>query len=132
MGRINFPNGDMVGHTGDLKATVDAIQVLDDCLEQLLTAIDEVGGVLVFTADHGNADIMYTEKADGEVTPKTSHTLSPVPFVIHDAAHGGTYRLAALVEPGLANVAATVLNLMGYEAPEGYEPTLIELADEAT
>tara|TARA_B110000263_G_scaffold217810_1_gene204092 strand:+ start:24 stop:422 length:399 start_codon:yes stop_codon:yes gene_type:complete len=131
MGRINFPNGDMVGHTGDLKATVDAMQVLDDCLEQLLTAIDEVGGVLVFTADHGNADIMYTEKADGEVTPKTSHTLSPVPFVIHDAARGRDYRLAPPAQPGLANVAATVLNLMGYEAPEGYEPTLIEFADEA-
>ena len=61
MGRINFPNGDMVGHTGDLKATIDAMQVLDDCLEQLIDAIDEVGGIMIFTADHGNADIMYTE-----------------------------------------------------------------------
>jgi 2,3-bisphosphoglycerate-independent phosphoglycerate mutase len=130
MGRINFPNGDMVGHTGDLKATVDAMQVLDDCLEQLLIAIDEVGGVLVFTADHGNADIMYTEQADGEVTPKTSHTLSPVPFVIHDATSSDDYRLAQLAQAGLANVAATVLNLMGYDAPEGYEPSLIEFTDD--
>ena len=130
MGRINFPNGDMVGHTGDLKATVDAMQVLDDCLEQLLIAIDEVGGVLVFTADHGNADIMYTEHADGEVTPKTSHTLSPVPFVIHDATSSDDYRLAQLAQAGLANVAATVLNLMGYDAPEGYEPSLIEFTDD--
>jgi 2,3-bisphosphoglycerate-independent phosphoglycerate mutase len=129
MGRINFPNGDMVGHTGDLKATVDAMQVLDGCLEQLLTAIDEVGGVLVFTADHGNADIMYTEAADGEITPKTSHTLSPVPFVIHDATFGDEYRLAGAADAGLANVAATVLNLMGYDAPEGYEPSLIRFVD---
>ena len=129
-GTYNFANGDMVGHTGDLKATVDAMQVLDDCLEQLLIAIDEVGGVLVFTADHGNADIMYTEHADGEVTPKTSHTLSPVPFVIHDATGSGEYRLTQLAQAGLANVAATVLNLMGYDAPEGYEPSLIEFADD--
>ena len=127
MGRINFPNGDMVGHTGDLKATVDAMQVLDDCLEQLVQVIDEIGGVLIFTADHGNADVMYTENADGEVTPKTSHTLSPVPFVIHDGAgHDPAYRLATVADAGLANVAATVLNLMGYEPPAEYEPSLIE------
>lgn len=125
MGRINFPNGDMVGHTGDLKATIDAMQVLDDCLERLIGAIDEVGGVLVFTADHGNADIMYTEGADGEVTPKTSHTLSPVPFVIHDGAHRGEYELAAPVDAGLSNVAATVFNLMGFEAPSEYDASLL-------
>jgi len=124
-GRINFPNGDMVGHTGDLKATIDAMQVLDDCLERLIDAVDEVGGVLVFTADHGNADVMYTEGADGEVTPKTSHTLSPVPFVIHDAQHAGEYRLDVPDDAGLANVAATVFNLMGFEAPTDYEPSLI-------
>jgi len=124
-GRINFPNGDMVGHTGDLKATIDAMQVLDDCLEKLIEAVDEVGGVLLFTADHGNADVMYTEGADGEVTPKTSHTLSPVPFVIHDSAHAGEYRLDVPDGAGLANVAATVFNLMGYEAPEDYEQSLI-------
>ena len=125
MGRINFPNGDMVGHTGDLKATIDAMQVLDDCLDRLIEAVDEVGGVLVFTADHGNADIMYTEGADGEVVPKTSHTLSPVPFVIHDAAYGGEYVIDPPEDAGLANVAATVLNLMGYQAPTDYEPSLI-------
>ena len=127
MGRINFPNGDMVGHTGDLKATVDAMQVLDDCLERLVQVIDEIGGVLIFTADHGNADVMYTENADGEVTPKTSHTLSPVPFVIHDGAGDDpAYRLANVADAGLANVAATVLHLMGYEPPAEYEPSLIE------
>ena len=129
MGRINFPNGDMVGHTGDLKATIDAMQVLDDCLDQLVQAIDEVGGVLIFTADHGNADVMYTEKADGEVTPKTSHTLSPVPFVIHDGTGDSPgYRLVDMPDAGLANVAATVLDLMGYEPPADYEPSLIEPA----
>ena len=89
--------------------------------------IDEIGGVLIFTADHGNADVMYTENADGEVTPKTSHTLSPVPFVIHDGAGDDpAYRLANVADAGLANVAATVLHLMGYEPPAEYEPSLIE------
>ena len=134
MGRINLPNGDMVGHTGDLKATIDAMQVLDDCLEKLIDAIDEVGGVLVFTADHGNADIMYTEGADGEVTPKTSHTLSPVPFVIHDSAlespaRVGDYALTPPDDAGLSNVAATVFNLMGYEAPPDYDESLLSFGD---
>lgn len=125
-GRINFPNGDMVGHTGDLKATIDAMQVLDDCLQQLLDVIDEVGGVLVFTADHGNADIMYTESADGSITPKTSHTLSPVPFVIHDPRHDGDYRLDPPAGAGLSNVAATVFELMGWTPPADYDASLID------
>jgi len=125
MGRINFPNGDMVGHTGDLKATVDAMQVLDDCLEQLVNVIDEIGGVLIFTADHGNADIMYTEGKDGEIIPKTSHTLSPVPFIIHDASSDTAYGMADMPDAGLANVAATVFHLMGLTPPEDYEPSLI-------
>ena len=129
MGRINLPNGDMVGHTGDLKATVDAMQVLDDCLEQLVAAIDEVGGVLIYTADHGNADIMYSEGADGQITPKTSHTLSPVPFVIHDSQLAGEYHLAPPEAAGLSNVAATVFNLMGFEAPLDYDPSLITFDD---
>ncbi len=127
-GRINFPNGDMVGHTGDLKATIEAVQVLDDCVEQLINSIDQLGGVLIFTADHGNADVMYTEAADGEITPKTSHTLNPVPFVIHDPLFAGEYVLADLPNAGLANVAATVLNLLGYEPPSDYEDSLIRMA----
>ena len=127
MGRINFANGDMVGHTGDLKATIDAMQVLDDCLEQLVQVIDEIGGIMIVTADHGNADIMYTEGTDGEITPKTSHTLSPVPFAIHDGSGTADYRLINdLPDAGIANVAATTLNLMGLNAPADYEPSLVQ------
>ena len=130
MGRINFANGDMVGHTGDLKATIDAMRVLDDCLEQLVQVIDEIGGIIIVTADHGNADIMYTEGIDGEITPKTSHTLSPVPFAIHDGSGTADYRLADdLPDAGIANVAATALNLMGLNAPADYEPSLVEPAE---
>lgn len=123
-GRLNFPNGDMVGHTGDLDATIKAMTILNDCVGELIDVIDELGGVLVYTADHGNADIMYTEKA-GVRSPKTSHTLSPVPFAIHDAGFAGEYKMDVPANAGLANVTATLLNLLGFEAPTTYEPSLI-------
>jgi 2,3-bisphosphoglycerate-independent phosphoglycerate mutase len=125
-GRLNYPSGDMVGHTGNLDATVEAMTVIDECLGRLMEVVEELDGVLVFTADHGNADIMYTEDADGERSPKTSHTLSPVPFAIFDPNYDGEYHMAAREHPGLANVAATLLNLLGYEAPDDYEPSTIE------
>lgn len=126
-GRLNFPNGDMVGHTGDLEATIEAMEVLDACVAQLVEVVDELDGVLVFTADHGNADIMYTER-DGVRSPKTSHTLSPVAFAIHDGAADDAYRLVERDGDGLANVAATLLNLLGFEPPDDYEPSLIEFS----
>ncbi len=123
-GRLNFPNGDMVGHTGDLGATVEAMSILDTHLAELIAVIDELGGILVFTADHGNADIMYTESG-GVRTAKTSHTLSPVPFAIHDARYAGEYHMAVPEGAGLSNVAATVFNLLGYAAPDDYDASLI-------
>lgn len=128
-GRLNFPSGDMVGHTGHLHATVEAMEIIDECMARLVDVIDELGGVLVYTADHGNADVMFTTGADGERSPKTSHTLSPVPFVIHDPNHDGEYHMvdgAPGPAHGLANVAATVFNLLGFQAPDGYLPALID------
>lgn len=124
-GRLNFANGDMVGHTGNLEATVSAMETVDGCLARLVETIEELGGILVFTADHGNAEDMFQDK-DGERLVKTSHTLNPVPFVIHDPGYRNEYAMAEVVEPGLTNVAATLLNLLGYGAPEDYEPSLIE------
>ncbi len=123
-GRINLANGDMVGHTGDLAAAVEAMEVVDECVARLVEAINDLSGVLIYTADHGNADIMYTEK-DGVRSPKTSHTLSPVPFVIHDARYDGEYQLTGTPNEGLANIAATTFNLLGYLAPDDYEHSLI-------
>jgi 2,3-bisphosphoglycerate-independent phosphoglycerate mutase len=127
-GRINFPNGDMVGHTGVFDATTEAMEAIDECMARLLAVIDELGGVLIYTADHGNADVMFTEGPDGTRTPVTSHTLNPVPFVIHDAANHGQYRLDPPPGAGLANLAATVFNLLGYQAPPDYEPSLVSFA----
>ena len=124
-GRLNFPSGDMVGHTGNLGATVQAMTVIDECMAELVAVIAELDGVLVYTADHGNADIMYTE-VDGVRSPKTSHTLSPVPFAIFDPNFDGEYHITAQPMPGLANVAATLLNLLGFLPPDDYLPSLIE------
>ncbi len=126
-GRINFPNGDMVGHTGDLGATIDAMAVVDECVARLIEVIDELGGVLIYTADHGNADVMYKEK-DGVRSPVTSHTLSPVPFAIHDATYDDEYTMSPPADAGLSHVAATVLNLLGYQAPDDYQPSLLGFA----
>jgi 2,3-bisphosphoglycerate-independent phosphoglycerate mutase len=125
-GRLNFPSGDMVGHTGNLDATVEAMEVIDECVAELATVIEELDGVMVFTADHGNADIMYTEDVDGKRSVKTSHTLSPVPFAIYDPNYDGEYHMAAPANAGLANVAATLLNLLGFAAPGDYCESLIE------
>jgi 2,3-bisphosphoglycerate-independent phosphoglycerate mutase len=124
-GRINIANGDMVGHTGDLDAAISAMEVVDESLARLLEVTDEMGGVLIVTADHGNADIMYTETADGTRTPKTSHTLMSVPFVIHDAGFDGEYTLDPPADAGLSHVAATALNLLGFEPPADYQPSLL-------
>jgi 2,3-bisphosphoglycerate-independent phosphoglycerate mutase len=125
-GRLNFPSGDMVGHTGNLEATVEAMTVIDECMAELTTVIEELDGVLVYTADHGNADVMYTVNAHGERSIKTSHTLSPVPFAIYDPNYDGEYHMAAPDDAGLTNVAATLLNLLGYVAPGDYRRSLIE------
>lgn len=123
-GRLNFPSGDMVGHTGHLHATIEAMEVIDECMARLIAVVDELGGILLYTADHGNADIMFTE-TDGVRVPKTSHTLNPVPFVVHDAAWHGEYRIARPDGAGLANVAATLLELLGFRPPADYEPAVI-------
>ncbi len=127
-GRINFANGDMVGHTGVLDATTEAMEAVDECMERLRATVERLGGVLIYTADHGNADIMYTEAADGTRSPVTSHTLSPVPFAIFDPGYDGEYELAPPDDAGLSHIAATTLNLLGYTAPDGYQPSMLRFA----
>jgi 2,3-bisphosphoglycerate-independent phosphoglycerate mutase len=133
--RLNYPNGDMVGHTGDLEAAIIAAETVDLCLKRLLKAVDETGGLALITADHGNLDEMFEldtrtgkakiDKNTGEKQKRTSHTLNPVPCIIYDPAYSGEYELAPINGPGLANVAATLLALMDLSAPEGYEPSII-------
>jgi 2,3-bisphosphoglycerate-independent phosphoglycerate mutase len=106
-GIINFANPDMVGHTGSIPAAVAAVEFVDGCLGDVVRAVRDSGGVLVITADHGNADEMLEE--DG--SPDTAHSLNPVPLVV-------TREGAVLREGGvLADVAPTVLELLGVEQP---------------
>lgn len=125
-GRINYPNGDMVGHTGNVEAAIIAVEAVDNGLKRLLPVVDELGGILLVTADHGNADEMFTMK-NGEKAVKTSHTLNPVPFVIYDPNYNGEYEMAEIEQPGLTNIAGTILNLLGYQNVEDYEPSLIKV-----
>ena len=126
-GRLNIANGDMVGHTGDLAAAIEAMEVVDECVAKLIEVIKKHDGVLIYTADHGNADIMYTEK-NGVRLPKTSHTLSPVPFAIIDANYNNEYTIAAPSDAGLTHIAATAMNLLGFEAPSDYQPSLLKFS----
>lgn len=121
--RANFPNGDMVGHTGNFAAAKIGVETVDLCLERIIRAVDEVDGILIVTADHGNADEMY-EKAKGNEPPKakTSHTLNPVPFIIYDKENDYTIKHGNF---GLANVAATVARLLGIKAPDIWEESII-------
>ena len=134
--RVNFPNGDMVGHTGSLLATRCSMEALDLQLARILKALDKVGGVALITADHGNADEMYEmdkktglPKADknGNYKSKTSHTLNPVPCIIYDNVTNGAYTVKADEGKfGLSNVAATMVNLMGFEAPSMWDESIIK------
>jgi bisphosphoglycerate-independent phosphoglycerate mutase (AlkP superfamily) len=115
--RVNYANGDMVGHTGDLHATILAVEAVDLCLARLVAAIRKRKGVAVITADHGNADQMFDRRPDGALQVRTSHTLNRVPFAIVDPREpGGGPRMAPGPAPGLSNVAATCLELLGYTA----------------
>jgi 2,3-bisphosphoglycerate-independent phosphoglycerate mutase len=132
--RLNYANGDMVGHTGHHGAAIQAVEAVDLQLARLLPVIEALGGALIVTADHGNADCMYeidrsnhegAANAEGRIQVKTSHTLNPVPF--HLYAPGAPIQMVANPkEPGLTNLASTILYLMGFEAPEDYRPSLVE------
>jgi len=134
-GRINYPNGDMVGHTGILQAARIAMEALDLQLRRLLKVVKDTGGIALLTADHGNADEMYMldkqggikrNKDTGLPLPKTSHTLNQVPVIIYDPAYQGEYEFITDREAGLSNLGATMLNLMGYEAPADYDKSLLQ------
>jgi 2,3-bisphosphoglycerate-independent phosphoglycerate mutase len=125
-GRINFANGDMVGHTGDMQAAITAVETVDECVGKLLKVVEDLDGIALVTADHGNADEMFTEK-NGIRTPKTSHTLNPVPFIIFDPEFANEYKMANLKNPGLSNVAGTILNLLGFKNVSDYDPSLINV-----
>jgi 2,3-bisphosphoglycerate-independent phosphoglycerate mutase len=128
--RLNLANGDMVGHTGDLEAARIAVEAVDLQVGRLVDAVTKADGILLVTADHGNADQMYMRDKKGHVThdesgkpmPRTSHSLNLVPFILVDPR--GLLRLKEGVH-GLAAVAPTVLELCGLTPPADYVPSLL-------
>lgn len=120
--RVNFPNGDMVGHTGSYEATIIGVETVDLCLGRIMKACDECNCALIVTADHGNADEMYQKsKKPGVIIPMTSHTLNKVPFVIYNSdveIKEGEF--------GLSNVASTVVKMLGYEPLDVWNESIIK------
>jgi 2,3-bisphosphoglycerate-independent phosphoglycerate mutase len=133
--RVNYANGDMVGHTGNFNAAVIAVEAVDLALGRLLPVVDALGGIAIITADHGNADEMYELdkktrqpllNKDGSHKAKTSHTLNPVPCIFYDNQTAGSLILPGNKSFRLSNLAATNLNLLGYEAPEMWDQGILE------
>ena len=126
-GLINFANADMVGHTGDLQATVRAVEAVDAALDNIVRAIDAVNGLLVITADHGNADEMLISNQNETLEISTKHSLNPVPFLIYDPLYNGDYRLKPFGQDynnNLSNIAATNFLLLGQAVPDDLAPSL--------
>ena len=119
--RCNYPNGDMVGHTGVMEAVVTAMECVDAGLKAILDAADKYGYTVLITADHGNADQM-TETKKGKTSVRTAHSLNPVPFIIYDKDHQWKLNPG---QYGLSNVAPTVVKMMGLTAPDCWEESMV-------
>jgi 2,3-bisphosphoglycerate-independent phosphoglycerate mutase len=134
--RLNYPNGDMVGHTGVVSAVKLAVEAVDENVGRLMNAIKKSNGILVCSADHGNADDMceldkktgaLVLDEQGRCKPKTAHSLNPVPAIVFDPSGAAKARLVDLPGAGIANLAATCITLLGFEPPEDYAKSLVEV-----
>ena len=133
--RLNYPNGDMVGHTGVFSAVKIAVESVDECLGKLKTAVEKAKGIMVVSADHGNADDMYEHDKTGAVKrnkngqpqAKTAHSLNPVPAIVYDPSGTSKARLSAVKGLGISSLAGTCLKLLGYEPPSDYTPSIVDV-----
>ena len=119
--RCNFPNGDMVGHTGVISAVITAMECVDESVGRILEAADRLGYLVLITADHGNADQM-TETKKGKTSIRTAHSLNPVPFILYDPKETHVLKEGKF---GLANVAPTIATLLGLEKPACWEESMV-------
>lgn len=138
--RLNYPNGDMVGHTGVYQSVVCSMESMDIQIGRLRAAVERAGGIMILTADHGNSDDMFehdkktgavARKPDGSPRAKTSHSLNPVPCVIFDPGYSGEYSIELRGGQiggvlGISSLAATVAELLGFAAPDGYDQSVLE------
>ena len=119
--RCNYPNGDMVGHTGNLDATIIGVEAVDLGLARLLPVVKKYDYTLIVTADHGNADEMLEKNKKGQITVRTAHSLNVVPFIVYNAdceIADGNF--------GLSNVAATVTKLMGVKGNPHWDAPIVK------
>ena len=132
--RLNYPNGDMVGHTGVFQAVQISMGALDLCLRRVYDSVCKAGGVMVITADHGNADDMLEHDKKGNVKVdkngvpkrKTAHSLNPVPCIIVDPEGKGEYSNELRSGQGISSVATTCMELLGFVPPADYDPSVIQ------
>jgi 2,3-bisphosphoglycerate-independent phosphoglycerate mutase len=133
--RLNYANGDMVGHTGIPDAVEIAVETVDLCIRRLVKAVKKASGILVVTADHGNADDMYEcnfktgeviyDETTGKPKPRTAHSLNPVFAYVYEPTGTIKMKLSNHKDPGISNLAATCLTLLGFEPPEDYTPSIV-------
>jgi 2,3-bisphosphoglycerate-independent phosphoglycerate mutase len=133
--RLNYANGDMVGHTGNFQAVEIAIETVDLCLARLIRALKKANGILVVSADHGNSDDMYEcddktgeviyDEKTGKPKTRTAHSLNPVFAYVYEPTGSIKMKLSDQKDPGISNLAATCLTLLGFEPPEDYTPSIV-------
>ncbi|MDR0526900.1 MAG: 2,3-bisphosphoglycerate-independent phosphoglycerate mutase [Spirochaetaceae bacterium] len=131
--RLNFPNGDMVGHTGVYQAVICSMEAMDLQLGRIVKAAEETGAVLLITADHGNSDDMFEHdkktgavlhKENGAPKAKTSHSLNPVPCIVYDPQFKGEYNKKLKEGLGISGIAASCVQLLGFLPPEDYDSSV--------
>ncbi|MGD8990423.1 MAG: 2,3-bisphosphoglycerate-independent phosphoglycerate mutase [Desulfobacterales bacterium] len=135
--RLNYANGDMVGHTGIPQAVEIAVEAVDLCLARLVRAIKKAGGILIVSADHGNSDDMYEcdyktgkviyDEKTGQPRPRTAHSLNAVFAYVYAPDDGIHMQLSNHKNLGISSLAATCLTLLGFEPPADYTPSIIDI-----
>ena len=135
--RLNYANGDMVGHTGIPPAVEIAVETVDLCIRRLVKAVKKANGILVVTADHGNSDDMYEcnyktgeviyDEKTGEPKPRTAHSLNPVFAYVYEPTGSIKIKLSDHDDLGISSLAATCLTLLGFEPPRDYTPSIVKI-----
>jgi 2,3-bisphosphoglycerate-independent phosphoglycerate mutase len=135
--RLNYANGDMVGHTGVMQAVEIAVETVDLCIARMMKAVKKAGGILVVTSDHGNSDDMYEcnhktgeiiyDEKTGKPKTRTAHSLNPVFAYIYEPTGNIQMGLSKHTDLGISSLAATCLTLLGFEPPEDYTPSIVEI-----
>jgi len=135
--RLNYANGDMVGHTGMPQAVEISVETVDLCVRRLVKAVKKAKGILVVSADHGNADDMFEcnyktgetiyDERTGEPKPRTAHSLNPVFAYVYEPTGNIVMTLSAHKDLGISSLAATSLKLLGFEPPEDYTPSIVDI-----